>query len=88
MSVSNVEIAAVFEEIADILELEGANPFRIRAYRNGARVVQAFAPDITMLLASGQTLPKLPGIGDDLAAKITILYYLDARDALLKALAV
>ncbi|SDS28127.1 DNA polymerase/3'-5' exonuclease PolX [Pseudomonas oryzae] len=70
MSVSNAEIAAVFEEIADILELEGANPFRIRAYRNGARVVQAFAPDIAMLLASGQTLPKLPGIGDDLAAKI------------------
>lgn len=70
MSVSNAEIATVFEEIADILELEGANPFRIRAYRNGARVVQAFAPDIATLLASGQALPKLPGIGDDLTGKI------------------
>lgn len=70
MSVSNAEIAAVFEEIADILELEQANPFRIRAYRNGARVVLAFAPDIAGLLAGGQTLPKLPGIGDDLEEKI------------------
>lgn len=70
MTVSNAEIAAVFEEIADILELEGANAFRIRAYRNGARVVQAFAPDIAGLLASGQALPKLPGIGEDLEAKI------------------
>ena len=70
MSVSNAEIAAVFEEIADILELEQANPFRIRAYRNAARILQAFPPDIAGLLASGQALPKLPGIGDDLAGKI------------------
>lgn len=71
MSVSNAEIAAVFEEIADILELEEANPFRIRAYRNAARTLQAFAPDIGGLLAAGQALPKLPGIGDDLTSKIT-----------------
>ena len=70
MSVSNAEIAAMFEEIADILELEAANPFRIRAYRNAARTLQAFAPDIAGLLASGQALPKLPGIGEDLAGKI------------------
>jgi DNA polymerase (family 10) len=70
VSVSNAEIATVFEEIADILELEQANPFRIRAYRNAARVVLAFAPDIATLLANGQALPKLPGIGDDLAGKI------------------
>ncbi|HEY6609660.1 MAG TPA: DNA polymerase/3'-5' exonuclease PolX [Pseudomonas sp.] len=70
MTVSNAEIAAVLEEIADILELEAANPFRIRAYRNAARTLQAFAPDIASLLASGQALPKLPGIGEDLAGKI------------------
>ena len=70
MTVSNAEIAAVLEEIADILELEAANPFRIRAYRNAARTLQAFAPDIANLLASGQALPKLPGIGEDLAGKI------------------
>lgn len=70
MSISNAEIAAAFEEIADILEVEGANRFRIRAYRNGARVVRAFAPDIGELLAGGGELPKLPGIGKDLAGKI------------------
>ena len=70
MSASNAEIAARFEEIADILELEQANPFRIRAYRNAARTVQAFAPEIAALLAGGGTLPRLPGIGADLAAKI------------------
>ncbi|MCC6073984.1 DNA polymerase/3'-5' exonuclease PolX [Pseudomonas sp. GCM10022188] len=70
MTINNAKIAAVFEEIADILELQGANAFRVRAYRNAARVVRAFAPDIAELLASGQTLPKLPGIGEDLATKI------------------
>ncbi|HYQ38805.1 MAG TPA: DNA polymerase/3'-5' exonuclease PolX [Pseudomonas sp.] len=70
MTVSNGEIAAIFEEIADILELEDANPFRIRAYRNAARTLQAFAPEIAALLAAGQALPKLPGIGEDLASKI------------------
>jgi DNA polymerase (family 10) len=70
MTVSNDEIAAIFEEIADILELEEANPFRIRAYRNAARTLQAFGPDIAALLADGQALPKLPGIGEDLAGKI------------------
>ncbi|TXT35380.1 MAG: DNA polymerase beta family protein, partial [Planctomycetota bacterium] len=35
----NVEIARIFEELADLLELDGANPFRVRAYRNAARTV-------------------------------------------------
>ncbi|MCM2318257.1 MAG: DNA polymerase/3'-5' exonuclease PolX [Pseudomonas sp.] len=70
MTVSNAEIAVVLEEIADILELEAANPFRIRAYRNAARTLQAFAPDIASLLATGKALPKLPGIGEDLSGKI------------------
>lgn len=70
MAVRNADIAAVFEEIADILEIEGANPYRIRAYRNAARTVQAYGRDIPTMLSSGQVLPKLPGIGDDLAAKI------------------
>lgn len=55
MSASNAEIAARFEEIADILELEQANPFRIRAYRNAARTVQTFAPEVAEVLAAGRT---------------------------------
>ncbi|MEW6168385.1 MAG: DNA polymerase/3'-5' exonuclease PolX, partial [Pseudomonadota bacterium] len=70
MPASNAEIAAVFEEIADILEIENANPYRIRAYRNAARTVAAYGQDIHALLAGGGSLPKLPGIGTDLAAKI------------------
>ncbi|HTT08048.1 MAG TPA: DNA polymerase/3'-5' exonuclease PolX [Gammaproteobacteria bacterium] len=68
--VRNVDIAGVFNEIADILEIEGANPYRIRAYRNGARAVEAFGRDIACIIKDGGELPKLPGIGDDLLGKI------------------
>ena len=37
--VENVEIARVFDEVADLLEIQGANPFRVRAYRTAARTV-------------------------------------------------
>jgi DNA polymerase (family 10) len=70
LPIHNVDIARVFEQIADLLELEDANPFRVRAYRNAARVVGELRFDVSALLASGQPLPKLPGIGTDLAAKI------------------
>ena len=45
---TNRDIAAVFEQVADLLEFQGANPFRIRAYRNGARKIA----DLTEPLAS------------------------------------
>ena len=70
MPVHNADIARVFEEIADLLELESANPFRVRAYRNGARIVQGLQLDLAAHLARGEALPKLPGIGADLGAKI------------------
>jgi DNA polymerase (family 10) len=66
----NADIARVFGEIADLLEIQQANPFRIRAYRNGARVVDGLQLDLAARLAAGGELPKLPGIGTDLAAKI------------------
>ncbi|HXZ48813.1 MAG TPA: DNA polymerase/3'-5' exonuclease PolX [Usitatibacter sp.] len=69
-SVHNADIAAAFDEIADLLELEGANPFRVRAYRNAARVVGELQLDLAARLAEGGELPKLAGIGEDLAAKI------------------
>jgi DNA polymerase (family 10) len=69
-SVHNADIARAFDEIADLLELEGANPFRIRAYRNAARVVGELQLDLAARLAEGGELPKLAGIGEDLAAKI------------------
>jgi len=70
MPVHNADIARVFEEIADLLELESGNPFRVRAYRNAARLVGGLRLDIAAQLAEGRALPKLPGIGDDLSAKL------------------
>ena len=71
MPIHNADIAAIFEEIADLLEIQGANPFRIRAYRNAARTLGELSQDARILLEKGDDLTRLPGIGDDLAAKIS-----------------
>jgi DNA polymerase (family 10) len=70
MPVRNAEIAAIFDEIADLLEIESANPFRIRAYRNAARTIQGLGADLKVLLDQGEDLTQIPAIGKDLAAKI------------------
>lgn len=71
MPVHNADIAAVFEEIADRLEIQGANPFRIRAYRNAARTLGELPQEARALLEKGEDLRRLPGIGEDLAAKVS-----------------
>jgi DNA polymerase (family 10) len=63
-------IAAQFELLADLLEIQGANPFRIRAYRNAARTISATAESLSDLEAAGQDLTELAGIGKDLAKQI------------------
>ena len=70
MPVHNADIGAIFEEIANLLEIRGENPFRVRAYRNAARSVGELGRELSALLDEGQELPKIPGIGADLAAKI------------------
>jgi DNA polymerase (family 10) len=70
MPVHNADIARAFDEIADLLELSDQNPFRIRAYRNAARVVGELRLDVAAALAEGRELPKIPGIGEDLDAKM------------------
>jgi hypothetical protein len=50
----------IFKGIADLLEIEGANPFRIRAYRTAARVEGEYSRELRALLAQGADLPKLP----------------------------
>lgn len=68
---TNAEIAAVLGELADLLEFQGANPFRVRAYRQAARTVEACAESLADRHGdSARPLTDLPGIGDDLAAKI------------------
>ncbi len=71
---TNAEIAAVFEEIADLLEFQGANPFRVRAYRNAARTIQDLpTPVSSMVEGDGARLTAIQGIGADLAEKIATL---------------
>jgi len=70
MPVHNADIASTFEQIADLLEIEGANPFRVRAYRNGARAVQSYGRELADMVAKGENLDAIPGIGANLAAKI------------------
>src|SRR5512139_198447 len=69
MPVHNADIAAAFEEIADRLEIQGANPFRIRAYRNAARTLGELPQEARTLLERGEDLTRLPGVGDDLAGR-------------------
>lgn len=70
----NVDVARHFEEIGDLLEIQGANTFRVRAYRNGSRTIEDLAEPITGIAANGEkALVELPGIGKDIAAKIVVL---------------
>jgi DNA polymerase (family 10) len=64
----NQEIAKIFNEIADLLELKGENPFRIRAYRRAAMQIEGLPKDVSQV--TEEELIKLPGIGKDLAGKI------------------
>jgi DNA polymerase (family 10) len=68
--VDNPQIARVLEEIADILEIQNANPFRIRAYRNAVRTVEAQAVPLRRMVEEKRPLTDLPGIGKEMAAHI------------------
>ncbi|HEX9899614.1 MAG TPA: helix-hairpin-helix domain-containing protein, partial [Candidatus Methylomirabilis sp.] len=65
----NVEIADLFNEIADFLEVKDENPFRIRAYRRVAQALEGLSEDIAAI-AARNALQDVPGIGKDLAGKI------------------
>lgn len=68
----NIQIAKTFEEVADLLEIQGANPFRVRAYRNAARTIGTLGTPVeTIVKNNGHALEELPGIGADLAGKIS-----------------
>ena len=65
----NLEIAAVFHQIADLLEVAAANPFRIRAYRRGATSLEGLTDNIETIVQQGKTR-DIAGIGEDLGKKI------------------
>lgn len=70
MFIHNTDVAAVFNQIADLLEIKGDNPFRIRAYRNAARTLNTLASSVQTMVDEKQDLKDLPGIGADLEEKI------------------
>jgi DNA polymerase (family 10) len=68
--VTNAEIARVLGQIATMLEMDGANPFRIRAYREGARVVEILAEPAAVLVRIEGRLQQIKGIGKDLEQRV------------------
>ena len=65
----NLEIAKLFHEIADLLEIKDENIFKIRAYRRAAMNLESLTEEIEAVAAHGG-LAEIAGIGKDLAAKI------------------
>ena len=66
----NPEIARTLEEVADVLEIQNANPFRIRAYRNAVRTVETITVPLRRWVEEGRALTDLPGIGKEMASHI------------------
>lgn len=68
---NNKRIAATLEQVADLLEFQGANPFRVRAYRNGARTIADLPESVGAIIQDkARKLTEFDGIGKDLAAKV------------------
>ena len=70
MPIHNNDVAGIFDELADFLEIKGENQFRVRAYRNVARTVAGLSRNVAELAAEEKGLDGIPGIGKDLADKI------------------
>ncbi len=71
---NNSQIAEIFVQVADLLEFEGSNPFRIRAYRSGARAIAGLSESVASIVADpSRELTDIQGIGKDLAAKCATL---------------
>jgi DNA polymerase (family 10) len=75
MAISNQEIAAVFRNLADLLELREENPFKVRSYRLAAETIEDTPTPLRSLIASGgeAKLRELPGIGEAISKKIVEL---------------
>jgi len=70
MPVHNTDVAEMFDRMADLLEIQGANRFRVRSYRDASRTVSSLSADLADLVERGEDLTELSGIGDSLAGKI------------------
>jgi DNA polymerase (family X) len=70
MPVHNADVARIFAKMADLLEIAGANQYRVRAYRNAARTIGDLPRNVADMVAKDEDLLALAGIGKDLAGKI------------------
>ena len=68
----NAVIARIFQEIADFLELQAENPFKIRAYQKAARTIENLPMELEQVMNEGK-LREIPGIGEAIAKKISEL---------------
>lgn len=72
VSIHNEDVASAFDEMADLLDIQGGNPFRVRAYRRAAQTIRGQPRELVEMQRAGE-LDVLSGIGADLAGKITEL---------------
>ncbi|HZZ71221.1 MAG TPA: DNA polymerase/3'-5' exonuclease PolX [Pirellulales bacterium] len=71
---NNAQLAQTFDQLADLLEFQGANPFRVRAYRNAARTIHDYPEPLEQLVNDPRrSVTEIKGIGADLAEKIAVL---------------
>jgi len=68
--ITNADIAKMLSLAADLLEIKGENPFKVRAYRNASRLIENSSKDFNKLVKVGFDLTRLPGIGNDLSTYI------------------
>lgn len=73
MCMNNEKIAKTLTQLADLLEFTGANAFRLRAYRNGSRIIKELPESIATMVGQGEDLTKLDGVGKSVAQKCTEL---------------
>ena len=66
----NLDVARTLGEVADLLEIQGANPFRVRAYRGAVRTVQGLTRPLTRMVEEGEDLTELQGVGKQVDAHI------------------
>ncbi|MBM3946211.1 MAG: DNA polymerase/3'-5' exonuclease PolX [SAR202 cluster bacterium] len=81
MPVSNNDIAKVFEQLADLSELRGDVVFKVRAYQRAARAIEAQAEPLEQWVRDGRDLKEIPGVGKEIANKITELVTTGRMDA-------
>jgi DNA polymerase (family 10) len=69
----NSEVARIFQDIADLLELKGDNVFKIRAYQKAARAIEHHPRELKLMIDEGEDLQGIPGVGEAIAKKATEL---------------